>query len=68
MSYGMNPTAKPPTDKGRIRGWVIHHVKFGLALKEKTDALKHEAHLKYPGAELKYQSQVEFFVDKLLKK
>lgn len=68
MSYGMTPTAKPPTDRGRIRGWLIHHVNLGIALKEKTDALKLEAHLKYPGAEIKYQSQVDFFVDKLLKK
>ena len=68
MSYGMNPTAKPPTDNKRIRGWLIHHVNLGIALKEKTDALKLEAHLKYPGAEIKYQSLVEFFVDKLLKK
>ena len=67
MSYGMTPTAKPPTDRGRIRGWLIHHVNLGIALKEKSDALKHEAHLKYPGAEIEYQSQVEFFVDKLLK-
>ncbi|MCH2506478.1 MAG: hypothetical protein MK125_13130, partial [Dehalococcoidia bacterium] len=68
MSYSMKPTAKPPTDRGRIRGWLIHHVNLGIALKEKTDALKLEAHLKYPGAEIKYQSQVDFFVDKLLKK
>ena len=67
MSYGMTPTAKPPTDRGRIRGWLIHHVNLGIALKEKSDALKHEAHLKYPGAEIEYQSQVEFFMDKLLK-
>ena len=67
MSYGMKPAVKPPTDRGRVRGWLIHHVNLGIALKEKTDALKLEAHLKYPGAETKYQSQVEFFVDKLLK-
>ena len=65
MSYGMPPTAKPPTDRTRVRGWLVHHVNLGIALKEKTDALKLEAHLKYPGAELKYPSQVEFFVDKL---
>ena len=65
MSYGMPPSAKPPTDRNRVRGWLIHHVNLGIALKEKTDALKLEAHLKYPGAELKYPSQVEFFVDKL---
>ena len=57
-----------PTERGQIRGWLIHHVNLGLALKEKTDTLKLEAHLKYPGAKTKYQSQVEFFVDKLLEK
>lgn len=65
MSYGMPPTAKPPTAKTRVRGWLVHHVNLGIALKEKADAVKLEAHLKYPGAELKYPSQVEFFVDKL---
>ena len=68
MSYGMSPTAKLPTDPKRIRGWLIHHVNLGIALKEKSAAIKHEAHLKYPGAKIKYQSQVEFFVDKLLNK
>jgi acetyl esterase len=66
MSYGMNPSAKPPSDRKRLRGWIIHHVNLGIALKEKADALKLEAHLKYPGAKLKYPSQVEFLVDKLL--
>ena len=66
MSYGMRPTDKLPSDPKRIRGWLIHHVNLGLALKEKTDAIKLEAHLKYPGADCKYNSQVEFFVDKLL--
>ena len=65
MSYGMPPTAKPPTNKTRVRGWLVHHVNLGIALKKKTDALELEAHLKYPGAKLKYPSQVEFFVDKL---
>lgn len=66
MSYGMSPHAQPPTDRRRLRGWLIHHVNLGLALKEKTDALQLEAHLMYPGAKSKYKSQVEFFVDKLL--
>lgn len=66
MSYGSSPGSKPPTDPKRLRGWLIHHVNLGIALKEKTDAIKHEAHLKYPGAKCKYDSQVEFFVDKLL--
>ena len=66
MSYGMSPTATLPTDPKRIRGWLIHHVNLGIALKEKTDELKLEAHLKYPGATTSYDSLVAFFVDKLL--
>jgi BD-FAE len=66
MSYGMSPTAKLPSDPKRVRGWLIHHVNLGLALQERTDALNLEAHLKYPGAKNKYESQVEFLVDKLL--
>ena len=68
MSYGMSPTAKLPSDPKRVRGWLIHHVNLGIALKEKTDALKLEAHLMYPGAQTEYESLVEFFVDKLLEK
>ena len=64
MSYGMSPTAKLPSDPQRVRGWLIHHVNLGIALKKRTDELKLEAHLKYPGSESKYESLVEFFVDK----
>ncbi len=66
MSYGMSPTDKLPSDPKRVRGWLIHHVNLGIALKEKTDALNLEAHLKYPGAKPNYDSLVDFFVDKLL--
>ena len=66
MSYGMAPSAKPPENKTRLRGWLIHHVNLGIALKEKTDILKLESYLKYPGADLKYPTQNEFLIDKLL--
>ncbi len=68
MSYGMKPNDNPPTSPARLRGWLIHHVNLGIALQEKTDALNLEAHLKYPGAKTEYESLVDFFVDKLLKK
>ena len=67
MSYGMNPSTNPPTGITKVRDWLVHHVNLGLALKEKTDALGLEAHLTYRGSETKYDSAVEFFVDKLLK-
>ena len=66
MSYGMSPTDKLPSDPKRVRGWLIHHVNLGIALKEKTDSLKLEAQLKYPGARTIYDSLVALFVDKLL--
>ena len=66
MTYGMAPSAKPPENKTRLRGWLIHHVNLGIALKEKTDTLKLESYLKYPGADLKYPTQNEFLIDKLL--
>jgi len=68
MSYGMSPTAKIPSDPKRVRGWLIHHVNLGIALKEKADEINVEAHLKYPGAKNEYKSQVAFFKDKLLAK
>ena len=66
MSYGMSPNDKLPSDPKRVRGWLIHHVNLGIALKEKTDALNLEAHLKHPGARPKYDSLVDFFKAKLL--
>ena len=68
MSYGMPPTDNLPSDPKRVRGWLIHHVNLGIALKEKTDTLQLEAHLKYPGAKTEYDSLVEFISDKLLDK
>lgn len=68
MSYFMSPDAKAPNDSKRVRGWIIHHVDFGTALKGKMDKINVEAYLKYPGSESKYKSLVEFFVDQLLEK
>ncbi|MHC4517316.1 MAG: alpha/beta hydrolase [Planctomycetota bacterium] len=65
MSYGMSPDAPAPTDPARARGWKVHHVIFGVKLKEKMDHLGIEADLKYPGAETKYTSIAAFFIAKL---
>ncbi len=61
MSYGMAPDAPVPTDPERARGWKVHHVMFGVKLKEKMDELGVEADLKYPGASTKYESIPQFF-------
>lgn len=47
------------------RGWIVHHVDFGIALKEKMDSLNIESHLRYPSGKTKYNSLVGFFKDKL---
>ena len=63
MSYGMAPDAPVPAGD-RARGWEIHHVNFGIRLKEQMDALGIEADLKYPGATPAYASTADFFIRK----
>jgi acetyl esterase/lipase len=67
MTYGMAPDAPVPSDSERARGWKVHHVAFGVKLKEQMDALGIEADLAYPGVKPKYASMAEFFKTKLLK-
>ena len=65
MSYGMKPEAPIPSDAKRARGWKVHHVIFGIKLKEKMDKLGVESNLKYPGAQTKYESPAGFLIAKL---
>jgi hypothetical protein len=65
MHYSMSPDAEAPGNPKKRRGWVVHHVDFGIKLKEKMDVLNVETHLQYPDSKTKYKSLVEFFADKL---
>ncbi|MHC4511401.1 MAG: alpha/beta hydrolase fold domain-containing protein, partial [Planctomycetota bacterium] len=65
MSYAMKPDAPVPDDPSRAQGWKVHHVVFGVKLKEKMDELGVEADLKYPDAQTTYQSNADFFIKKL---
>lgn len=65
MSYGMKPDDPVPADAARAQGWKVHHVMFGIKLKERMDELGLEADLKYPGAQTTYQSAADFFIQKL---
>jgi acetyl esterase len=67
MTYGMSPDAPVPTDPKRAQGWKVHHVMFGIKLKEKMDGLGVEADLKYPGSRSTYSSVSQFFKAKLAK-
>ncbi|MHC4438500.1 MAG: alpha/beta hydrolase [Planctomycetota bacterium] len=65
MTYGMKPDDSIPADPKRAQGWKVHHVIFGIKLKEKMDQLNIEANLKYPGANVKYGSAAGFLIAKL---
>lgn len=67
MTYGMKPDDPVPDDAGKARGWKVHHVMFGVKLKERMDALGIEADLKYPGARSSDRSVAEFFIKNLTK-
>lgn len=64
MSYGMAPGDPVPTDAKKARGWKVHHVMFGVKLKERMDALGIEADLRYRGASPTYKSVPHFFKTK----
>ena len=63
MNYGMAP-GDPIPEGDRATAWKVHHVIFGVTLKEELDALGVEAHLNYPNADSKYKSEAAFFIDK----
>ena len=64
MSYGMKPEDPVPSGE-KAQGWKVHHVIFGITLKEKMDAIGLEADLQYPGAKSKYGSRERFLITKL---
>ncbi|MGH7943948.1 MAG: alpha/beta hydrolase fold domain-containing protein [Opitutaceae bacterium] len=66
LSFAMAPGDPAPADAREARNWKVHHVVHGVELKKLCDQLGVEAHLKYPGAQPRYNSTVEFFKAKLL--
>ncbi len=67
MTYAQRPDDPVPADPQRARGWKVHHVVFGVKLKEKMEALGVEAHLRHPGAKTAHESREQFLIDKLTK-
>ena len=65
MSYPMKPDDPIPSNPEVVRSWQYHHVIFGIKLKEKMDDLGVEADLKYPDADSKYKSNLDFLKSKL---
>ena len=64
MSYGMKPDDPVPAG-ARSQGWKVHHVIFGVKLKEKMDEIGVEADLQYPGTKTKNSSRERFLITKL---
>jgi acetyl esterase len=64
MSYGMKPDAPIPTGE-KAQGWKVHHVIFGVKLKEKMDAIGVAADLQYPGAKMQHTSRERFLITTL---
>lgn len=65
LYYSMAPDDPIPADPQKAQVWWVHHVIFGIKLKEQMDALGMEAHLQYPGARITYRSIPHFFLVKL---
>jgi len=61
MEYRMAPDESFPDNPQLVRGWIVHHVMFGVKLKEKMDKFGIEAALNYPGASTKYTGFIQFF-------
>ena len=68
MQYGQNPNDPIPADPRKARGWKIHHVMFGIKLKERMDELGVEAILQHRGLPSSYGSKERFVIKKLTEK
>lgn len=66
MRYRMPPDAPEPKDPAQVRGWRVHHVNFGVALLRKAEEFGVPAYLDYPGADVTFTSDVDFFREQLL--
>jgi len=63
MTYGMAP-GDPVPEGDRATAFQVHHVNFGMALKERLEAVGVEADLHYKGADSTYNSAADFFIRK----
>ena len=67
MSYRMKPDDSVPKNPKGARSWSIHHVNFGIVMEERLRQEGVEVFLKYPGVDLPYENEVEFFIHHLKK-
>ena len=67
MRYGMNPDDAIPGNLKRARGWIIHHVNFGIAMEEKLKLKGVDANLNYPTANKRFKDEISFLIHQLKK-
>jgi len=67
MRYGMNPDDPIPSGLKRARGWIIHHVNFGIAMEEKLKLNGVEVVLNYPKAKKVFKDERSFLIHHLKK-
>ena len=67
MSYNMKPDDQIPDNPRLARGWIIHHVNFGIIMEEKLRNAGVEVHLKYPQIQLPFDDDVSFLIHHLKK-
>ena len=67
MKYGMNPEDPIPGNLKRARGWIIHHVNFGIAMEKKLKLKGVDVMLNYPNAKTQFKDQISFLIHHLKK-
>ena len=65
--FGMNPDDPIPTGRKRARGWIIHHVNFGIAMQERLKLNGVEVVLNYPKAKKVFKDERSFLIHHLKK-
>ncbi|WP_068544462.1 alpha/beta hydrolase [Thalassotalea crassostreae] len=68
LSFSSSPGEPIPNkNKRKLKGWVTHHVNFGLALEKELKAKGVETHLKYPKNKAGFADDIEFLIHHLNK-
>lgn len=65
MQFKMKPDSKKPPGQRAALSWMVHHVAYGVQLKEQADKLGVEAHLMYPSKKAAFDTIADFLIDKL---
>ena len=65
MRYRMNPDDPIPGNLKRSRGWIIHHVNFGIAMEEKLKLKGVDVDLNHLKANKRFKDEISFLIHHL---